>query len=192
MATVTGIKTTADGRIIVRLDDDGESLTLNIPASLYASLSFVRGSTLEGEELSQLLRADEEHRAMKKALSLLGYSDKNRRALYLRLLREGYSREVVSEVVDRCLTLGYIKENDQLRRLIASEANVNLRGPRYIREKLAAKGYSRADVDGVMDSLVAEGEIDFAANFDRLCEKRGADTPDERKALAYKNGFKYS
>ena len=189
MATVTYIKPKEGGRVSVGITDDGLDLRLNISASLYSSMSFVRGSTLTDDELATLTREDEEYRAMKKALSLLGYSDKNRRELYMRLVREGFSREVASAVVETCLGLGYIRERDQLERLILREANVNLRGPRYIRDKLAAKGYSRADIDAVTESLVDSGEIDFRENLLRLAEKRGADSPDELRALAYKYGF---
>ena len=189
MVTVESIKTTDDGRVILRLHQDGESTVYNVPASLYGSMSFVRGGRLTDDELSAIKRADEEYRAMKKALSLLGYSDKNRRSLYLRLLREGFSREVVEKVVERCLSLGYIRETDQLERLILREANTNLRGPRYIREKLAAKGYNRSDIDSVMDSLVESGEIDFRGNLQRLYQKHGADTDGQRRTLAYKHGY---
>ncbi len=85
---------------------------------------------------------------------------------------------------------GYIKEDDQLRRLVLREANVNLRGPRYIREKLAAKGYSRDSIDAIIDELVESGEIDLVINFDALCDKKGAVDSDERRALAYKYGFR--
>jgi len=152
-------------------------------------MRFVRGGEISDGELHILLSEDEEHRAVAKALSLLSYSDKSARALYLRLLREGFSREAATRALDYCRNMGYIRERDQLARLIVREANVNLRGPRYIREKLAAKGYSRADIDGVTEELVESGEVDFSQNLDRLCQKHGAKDEQERRALAYKYGF---
>ena len=190
MNTVKFIRERDGGRLSVGvITADGERV-FNISSALYASMTFTRGTDLSDDELDRLAREDEEYRAMKKALSLLGYSDKNRKTLFLRLLREGFSREVVETVVERCMTSGYIRERDQLSRLILREANVNLRGPRYIRDKLAAKGYSRTDVDAVMDELTDAGEVDFEANLHRLCEKKGASTPDERRALAYKYGYR--
>jgi hypothetical protein len=53
-----------------------------------------------------------------------------------------------------------------------------------------AKGYSRDRIDAVIDELVENGEIDFVINFDLLCDKKGASDPSERKALAYKYGFR--
>lgn len=190
MNTVKFIREREGGRISVGIITAGGERVLNIGAALYASMTFTRGTDLTDDELDRLTREDEEYRAMKKALSLLGYSDKNRKTLYLRLLREGFSRDVVETVVERCMTSGYIRERDQLSRLILREANVNLRGPRYIRDKLVAKGYSRTDVDAVMCELTDAGEVDFEANLRRLCEKKGASTPDERRALAYKYGYR--
>ena len=190
MAIVKYIKELKSGRISVGVDLDGESVAYSIPKSEYGKMSFTVGGVLDGEELSHLASLDGEYRAIKKALSLLSCSDKNKRELYARLVREGYSREHSRAAVEYCLMHGYIKEDDQLRRLILREANVNLRGPRYIREKLAAKGYSRDGIDAVTDGLLESGEIDFAANFNKLCEKKGAFDPDERRALAYKYGFR--
>ena len=190
MSIVKFIRERDGGRVSVGIiTDDGERV-LSIGAALYASMSFTRGSELTDDELLRLSRDDEEYRAMKKALSLLGYSDKNKRTLYLRLIHEGFSREVVTAVVERCMGSGYINERDQLTRLILREANVNLRGPRYIRDKLAAKGYSRTDIDAVICELTDGGEIDFDMNLRRLSEKKGATTPDERRALAYKYGYR--
>ena len=187
--TVAFIKDREGGRVSVGVVSDGESRTLNISAQLYSSMSFTRGSTLTSDEAEVLLSDDERYRAMSKALSLLAHSDKNSRALYLRLLREGFSREVAAEAVERCISLGYINERGQLRRLILREANTNLHGPRYIRRKLASKGYSLAEIDEVTDILVSDGEIDFDANLARLAEKKGLTDPDEISALAYKQGY---
>jgi SOS response regulatory protein OraA/RecX len=190
MPTVKYIKPQKSGRVIIGVDKDGEMSNYSISAGDYAAASFVTGGILSDEEFSLLVTLDEEYRAIKKALSLLSYSDKNKKAIYMRLVRLGFSREAAKKAVEYCLVNGFINEEKQLERLVCNEANVNLRGPRYIADKLAAKGYSRADVEAAIDTLVEAGEIDFVINFDTLCEKKSATTPEERKALAYKYGFR--
>ncbi len=190
MATVKYIKQPKNGRVCVGVELDGEVTAYSIPASAYNTMCFVSGGVLEEDELRTLISLDAEYRAIKKALSLLSYSDKNSKELYIRLVREGHSRENAKSAVEYCLSHGYINEENQLERLILREANTSLRGPRYIREKLVAKGYSRDKIDAVTDELVASGEIDFAANFAVLCEKRGVTEPSERRALAYKYGYR--
>ena len=190
MPTVKYIKPQKSGRVIIGVDTDGELSHYSISASDYATACFVTGGILSDEELSLLVTLDEEYRAVKKALSLLSYSDKNRKAIYMRLVRLGFSRESAKKAVEYCLVNGFINEGSQLQRLVYNEANVNLRGPGYIRNKLAAKGYSRDDIDVAIDTLVTNGEIDFVIIFDALCEKKSATTAEERKALAYKYGFR--
>ncbi len=190
MAIVKYIKELKSGRVSVGVLLDGELVAYSIPKAEYDKMCFTVGGELCDAELEALISLDAEYRAIKKALSLLSYSDKNKRELYARLVRDGHSRKYAKSAVEYCLSHGYIKEDEQLRRLVLREANVNLRGPRYIREKLAAKGYSRDGIDAVTDGLLESGEIDFAANFIKLCEKKGAVDPDERRALAYKYGFR--
>ena len=190
MLTVKYIKPQKSGRVIIGVDTDGEISNYSISSADYSTASFVTGGILSDEEHSLLVRLDEEYRAIKKALSLLSYSDKNRKAIYMRLVRLGFSREAAKRAVEYCLLNGFIDEKNQLERLVYNEANINLRGPGYIRNKLAAKGYSRDDIDTAIDTLVSNGEVDFVIIFDALCEKKGATTPDERRALAYKYGFR--
>lgn len=190
MPTVKYIKPQKSGRVIIGVDTDGEISHYSISSADYATAAFVMGGILSDGELTLLVTLDEEYRAIKKALSLLSYSDKNRKAIYMRLVRLGFSREAAKKAVEYCLQNGFINEENQLERLVSNEANINLRGPRYIKDKLASKGYSRADIEAAMDTLVEAGEIDFVINFDTLCEKKSATTPEERKALAYKYGFR--
>ncbi len=190
MAIVKFIKHLENGRISVGIAFEEKMIIYSIPASAYDLMGFVVNGEISEDELATVVALDSEYRAIKKALFLLSFSDKNKKELYIRLVREGHSRENAKKAVEYCLSNGYIKEEAQLERLILREANINLRGPRYIREKLMGKGYSRDDIDSVMYSLVELGEIDFVIIFDTLCDKKGVSDPAERRVLAYKYGFR--
>ena len=88
------------------------------------------------------------------------------------------------------MRLGYIDERRQIERAVLSEANRSLRGRSYITKKLISKGYSSADISEVTDELISRGELDFSASFELLCEKKGATTDEERRALLYKYGYR--
>lgn len=190
MAIVKFIKSLDNGRVSVGVASDDNLTVYSIPLSAYDSMCFVVNGELSSEELSTIIELDSEYRAIKKALFLLSFSDKNKKTLYIRLLREGHSRENAKKAVEYCLSHGYINEEGQIERLVLREANHNLRGPRYIREKLMGKGYSRDDIDAVIDSLVELGEIDFVMNFRELCDKKGVTDSAEMSILAYKYGFR--
>ena len=191
MATVKYIRT-ADGgsRVRIGVDCGGEVVAYNVSATLYNSLGIVRGSMLDDGALADVAYEDERYRALKRALNLLSYADNTVSNLIMKLRRAGYSREVATECAEECLRLGYIDEVRQIERAVLAEANRSLRGKEYIVRKLASKGYKSTTVREVIDSLVAGGEIDFTANFERLAEKTGAESEDERRALAYKRGYR--
>ena len=181
------------GRVTLYFPDECEYTRLSISLPLYSSIGSPRaGSVLCEEDIEPLVREDTEWRVVNKALSILAASDKNKLALRRKLYDAGFSRDAVDMAVEYCVNLGYIDERRQLSILVSNEANRALRGRQYIKRKLLSKGYSSSDIDEVIDSLVEEGEIDFALNFDRLCEKKGAYDAESRKILAYKYGYRQS
>ena len=178
------------GRVTLSVDNGGDSAVYSIRHALYSELgSPVRGSSLTDEELEVIICADREYRCMKKALAILAYADNNKRALYMKLMRAGFSSAEARSATEECLRLGYINEQSQLERLVIKEANTSLKGRAYIMAKLSSHGYNSSDISSTIDSLVESGEVDFVGNFRTLCQRCGASSDEERKKLKYKNGF---
>ena len=194
MKRVTYVKSgPADGSLYIGLVSDGAREKLYISNTEYARC----GAPAIGEEISEevyyrMARFDEYHKAKKKALSILSYADNNQKNLIRKLRIAGFSQDLAEMITREMVSLGYVDERSQLRRLILAEANERLQGPNKILAKLTAKGYSAYDVRQVMQSLVDEGEISFKANAYRLIEKKLPKdaTADEKKTLLYKNGYK--
>jgi SOS response regulatory protein OraA/RecX len=184
------IRPTKTKRVRIGVDCDGDVSAYSLSEGMYISLSLVRGTEIDDATLSVIQGDDERYRAMTKALSLLSYGDNTRSALFLKLLRAGFCREIASDTVRECVRLGYIDERRQISRAVELEANRSLRGKELIVKKLVGKGYRISDVLSVIDELADEGVIDFARSFRDLCEKHGAKTSEERARLAYKFGFK--
>ena len=163
-----------------------------VPTAIYLELGApVRGESLSSDGFTSVKYYDEIFRATKKALSLLAYSDNNAKTLKLKLLRAGFSNEAAENAVEEMQREGYVNESRQLRRLILTDVKVNLRGRAIVVPKLVAKGYKREDVEAVLDELIDDGEIDFAAVKEALIAKKLGSTPppEEVKKLLYKNGF---
>ena len=193
MTTLKFVREIKDSRLLLLgLAGEGESARYTVNYSLYEELgSPSAGEELDEGQISAIICADEYIRAKKKALSILAYADNNKKNLGAKLYRAGFGRETVASVVAEMESLGYIDERRQLERIILSEANQRLRGPRKIIPALVAKGYSSTDVGGVMRALVDAGEIDFSENAKALIAKKlpeGTDS-EEKKKLLYKNGF---
>lgn len=178
-------------RIDIGITEDGESVkNYSLSLVFYSHIGEpCRNEKISEMTLKYIADEDEQFRAMKKALSLLSYSDKSRSALYSRLLSLGYSGASASEAVKECLRLGYIDEREQIIRFVKDEANRSLKGRLHIMKKAASKGFKSDEVKKILNELCECGEVDFEANFERLAEKKGAYSEEERAALKYKNGY---
>ena len=179
------------GYVTVGLSEDGESASYTVSKITYSELgSPVRGSELDGFAFERLAEEDENFRALRRALSLLSYGDNSKGALFAKLLRAGFSQSAVRHAVRECEGHGYINEDAQLERKITLLANEKLYGTYYIRARLMRAGYSLSLINSVLDRLVKSEDVNFDLNFSSLCEKMGTETDEERRALAYKYGYK--
>ena len=177
--------------LTVALDGGGE-VNLSVPASLYERLGAPGvGTSLSDTVLPELLHASEYRLACRHAIRILEYGDNNARTLRDKLIRKGVSREIAAEAVERMVSLGYIREGEQARRLAVGYARRNLWGERKIVSALTAKGYSRADAETAVREAESEGEIDFSEVRRLLvkrCRARGMD--DEKiRATLWRYGF---
>lgn len=177
-------------RIRIGVGGGEEVLKYSVSASLAHSMGLCCGMELDEGALEAIANEDASYRCMKRALSLLSYGDNTKSALYMKLLRSGFARDMAKACVEECLRLGYIDEGRQIERAVLNEANRSLRGRSYIIKKLVSRGYRSGEVSSVIDGLVLSGEVDFSENFELLCRRRGASTEDERRALSYKMGYR--
>ncbi len=191
MAKILYVKTgNTKGRITLGIENGGECRGYSVTENTY----FALGSPPRGYELSETVFSrvsveDEEYRAMKKAVSLLAVSDKSTFTMRQKLMRAGFDRDIVREVVEECVRRGYIDEGRQLDRLVTREANDSLRGRMYIKRKLVSKGYRADEIDAAIDRMIETGEIDFARSFERLAAKKCATDSESRRILKYKYGY---
>ena len=180
------------GYITLGISFGEEKRSFTVSETDYSDIGEPRiGDEISSLTFSLIKDSDEAYRARLYALRILSYADNNEMALARKLIMKKISPDIAKRVASEMVSLGYIKEEDQLRRAIIKEANQSLKGPRLIRAKLRAKGFSSGDIDLQLDSLIASGEVDFKVSADRLVEKklaRGA-SDEEIKMLLYKNGY---
>lgn len=180
------------GYTVLGIDSGDGARAYTVESLLYMRI----GSPLPSNEIDEavfadVVLADEIVRATKKALSLIAYSDNNRKALFMKLKKAGFSSDAAKSAVCDMMRLGYINEERQLERLITTEARVKLQGRKKIVPKLVSKGYDKALIEAVIDKLVKSGDIDFELIARELISKKLGDDPepDAVRILLYKNGL---
>ena len=178
------------GYLRIGLSEDLEKYEYTVSLAQYEAL----GSPLCDEEFFELEAAKEydmKYHATLHALKILSYGDNNIRTLRDKLLSRSVSSAVADEVCEEMVRLGYVDEHRQLERLIENEVSVKLSGRRKLYAKLIRKGYSKKDIDTVLEDLISRGTVDFTRSKERLIEKKlqqGA-SEEEKKALLYKYGY---
>jgi len=162
-----------------------------ISADTYLRLnSPVRGTEITERTFADICLEDETYKAVKKAYSFLCDMDRSKYTLRMKLVQYGFSPDASDAAIDRCVELGYLDEYKQVERAVEREANYKLRGRYHIRRRLVGKGYSITDIDRAISALIDSGDIDFDKSFERLCEKRHAETEEQRTKLKYRFGYK--
>ena len=126
------------------------------------------------------------------SLSLLSFADNSERNLKMKLCRAGFSSSASESAVREVVRLGYLNEDEQLRRAILYEVNSRLTGPMKLMSKLCAKGYSSSLIKATVGALRDEGLIDFDENRRALLDKKlDADaTPEQKQKLLKSYGYK--
>ena len=194
MARITYVKEIKNSTLLrLGISEGEENANYTVSVQAYSAIGRpVRGDELEMGQMEEIRYSDSCYRAEKKALSLLAFSDNSVRTLKRKLCERGFSREIARECAEEMVRLGYIREDDQIERLIINEANSKLRGPGKIIPAIVNRGYSSSDVRRVLADLVERGEIDFRINRAKLIDKSGLDPSDteEVKKLLFKNGYK--
>lgn len=193
--TVKAVRSSDKGQT-VRIDaireGSSEKVTYNVSEGTYREIGCpLSGEIIFGDELECLIREDSYRRAIKKSLSLLSYADNNKRTLFTKLIRAGFTHDIAEDAVKEMVRLGYIDEDRQLERLVLALAVRDLLGPRKIEAKLLSKGYSLSKIRSTLDSLTNTGEVDFSETKKALIKKRLGDnyTQEEKLKILYKYGY---
>ena len=180
------------GYLKIGLCSDEKKEELFVSEREYSALGEPRVGDLADSEMCDALRAaDMLYRAKKKALGILKFGDNSEKMLYIKLCRGGIDNKTARKVAAEMVGRGYVDDRRQLARLVKGLVNVNNLGPNRIYPRLIAKGYSRSDIEIVMDELSSSGEIDFDAARESLLERKLPDgaTDTDIKKILYKNGF---
>lgn len=151
----------------------------------------VSGDEADDELIASLAEAEGRYKATARAVSLLSHGDNSARGLCRKLRSRGYDRESAEAAVANMLQKGYIREQEQARRIAVTCATRKLWGRRRIVASLAEKGYDLSLARQVIEEAERDGEIDFEETKKELLSRKlgeGA-SYDEKRALLYRYGY---
>ena len=117
------------------------------------------GESLSEERYEAIWSADESSRAAIQAVTFLAYRDRTARELEGKLREKNYSKEACAAAVRFAVEKRYIREDEQLERMMHQLCEVKRYGIRRIRQEVYARRFDRDTVSAHFDRIAEE--LDF-------------------------------
>lgn len=148
----------------LREGEKHEKRSFTIPRAVFEELGLpTPPAEITTENVYELLEADEQYRAIKKAFDILAFGRNSVKTLIEKLRHRGFSNEVAAYAAEYMQKNGYLRENGDAER--EAECCVEkLWGKKRIMMHLHQKGYDGEAFTAAMTYL---GTVDFVA----LCVK---------------------
>ena len=189
MKTITELKTQAKNakRVSVYLDGQyycGLDLQTVVKNRLKVGLS------LEESELIDIQRESEFSACYNSALNLISKSVKTEKEVSDKLIKKGYLKEIVEEVIEKVKSYGFIDDKNYAERYVSTYKNV--KGKRLIALELKKKGVSEKDYKEILDETDSQQETAYNIAVKYL-KNKAIDEKTIRKCYNYllSKGFSY-
>ena len=195
---ITEVYASVGGKEVTCVDEQGERYTISLADARKTGIArYLEDPALlpeeeDGEMLDFLAR---KMRCVRYAAYLLGFGDKTRKALLMKLRAKDYEPDVCEAALAVLENNGLLDDERLCARRVETLAHGKLYGPRRIKSELIAKGFTSSQAENALD----EAEIDFDELLKELIHKltRSRMPADEKELAAFKNklvryGYSYS
>ncbi len=156
---------------------DGE-FALKLDTAILLKNRIVAGIEITDEELFELIKESDFHRAKEKAMWLISYRDHTCGELMEKLKRD-FSEEASEAAVTKMVELRLMDDEAVARRYAAELHNVKHLSPKSIKYKLLGKGIDKDLAESIVDEL----EIDPIEEIKILIEKKYLKNLSDEKGI---------
>jgi regulatory protein len=161
--------------------------TFSVHEDLMIKYRLLKGTTIDREDLEQLLGEEERQKAYLTAIRFLSVRSRSVKEVTARLKRDGHEPELIDSVISR-LTSEQLLNDAAFAELTAVERlHVQKKGRLWIRQELKQKGVLDRHIRETIDGIDPETELSEAR---AIAEKRWRQTSGEpadrkRKLIAF-------
>ncbi len=117
------------------------------------------GLEISESELIVIQRESELSACYNSALNLISKSSKTEKEVSDKLVNKGYLLEIVSEVILKIKSYGFIDDKNYAERYVSTYKNT--KSKRLMALELKRKGVSESDVNSVLDSATSQEEVAY-------------------------------
>lgn len=150
------------------------------------------GQIVPPERLSEIQLESEKNTAFDKALTHLSATRKTEKQIREYLSGKGYLPAVVDYAVEKLRSYNFLNDGEYAEAYV--EFAAKRKGSRLIKMELRSKGISEREIDGALDTISGETELQSAkAILEKYMRGKTADKPTLQKAYRYLmgKGFDY-
>ena len=150
------------------------------------------GQIVPPERLSEIQLESEKNTAFDKALTHLSATRKTEKQIREYLSGKGYLPAVVEYAVEKLRSYNFLNDGEYAEAYV--EFAAKRKGSRLIKMELRGKGISEKEIEGALDTLSEETELQSAkAILEKYMRGKTADKPTLQKAYRYLmgKGFDY-
>lgn len=189
MKTITELKTQAKNAKRVNVYLDGQYYCgLDLQTVVKNRLKV--GLSLEESEIIDIQRESEFSACYNSALNLISKSVKTEKEVSDKLIKKGYLKEIVEEVIEKVKSYGFIDDKNYAERYLSTYKNV--KGKRLIALELKKRGVSEKDYKEILDETDSQQETAYNLAVKYL-KNKVIDEKTVRKCYSYllSKGFSY-
>jgi regulatory protein len=172
------------GRVRVRCQSNGESVTLVVGASGIRAFNIRTGMTLDSVGWAAVLRESRVVHAQDSALRMLSTSRRSRRDLEIRLRRKEADPTVIADAMGRLESLGLLNDEEFALAEAAAQLRYGARSSGAVKRRLQMRGVERSVVDAAVASVVETEGVNDAERCQDAAEKRIRQLRGQDKATA--------
>jgi len=179
------------GRVRVRCQADGESVTLVIGASGVHAFNVQPGMVLDTVGWAALSREARVVTAQDAALRMLSTSRRSRRDLELRLRRREMDTSVIADALSRLDSFGLLSDEEFALAEAAAQLRNAKRSTGAVKRRLRQRGVAGEVADAAVASVVETELIDDAERCEEAAQKRAGQlrSHDRQTAQRRLTGF---
>ncbi len=177
----------------VNISIDGE-YSFSIDQELAIKRELRIGHVLSEADLSDLLNADGEAKALAKALFFMGYRPRSTQEVRARLERDEWPDEVIERVLQRLREARLLHDATFAANWVENRSHSKPRGAYALRQELRQKGIARDDIEAALPDSDQENENALAALRSKLrsFEKyEGREREQKMMAFLQRRGFNF-
>jgi regulatory protein len=159
---ITGLRSQRRSSRRVSVYIDG-SFAFGLAQETVQALGLAEGMDVERTELDRICREDQLHHARNYAYLLLSYKARTSAELKQRLVRKGFSPDIVQATLERLAQLRLVNDEQFARQFAEDRVNLGHKGQWRVRAELRKRGVARDQIEqaiaGAPDETAAAREV---------------------------------